>query len=74
MALQASTKTKLTKLLNLVRDDFRSSAELQSAARRLLNSTDLADVKSICPLDASSARNGAATTALDAILADIAAN
>jgi hypothetical protein len=74
MALQATTKTKLTKLLNLVRDDFRTSAVFHSSSRRLLNSTDQADVRSITPLDSSGVRDSAATAALDAIIADIAAN
>jgi hypothetical protein len=74
MALQASTKSKLTLLLTLIRNDAKPSAALHGAARRRLNTTDAADVRSIAPIDGSGARDATATTALDAILADIAAN
>ncbi|HEU4616818.1 MAG TPA: hypothetical protein VFV10_02200 [Gammaproteobacteria bacterium] len=74
MALQSTTKTTLNYILTLVQADTTLSLALYGSSQRLLDSTGQAAIKAACPLPLRGASNADALAALDALLADVAAN
>lgn len=78
MALQSTTKTTLTNLLNLIASDHAACEGLVSAVRRTTSGATATSILSIIPFGKPTDPHGVADATADAaiatILADLAAN